>query len=138
VLVGGGVVAITANNFERLSNKTSNKWRDMIRVRPAAPGRKAPSLREWAARSGAALGDPDVEAATAACTISYEDERVPLDGVGGGAPAAEEGWVAVEDPAAGGFAIGYVWRGAEVRRGARGGGVRARAAGVGAAVLESG
>lgn len=125
---------ITANNFERLSNKTSNKWRDMIKVKPsafaagadgaaAAPpagGRRAHSLREWAARRGVALGDPDVEAATAQCTIPYDDERVPLDGVGR-EHHIEEGWVAVEDPAAGGFAIGYVWHNPQVRARARGG-----------------
>ncbi|KAI8472846.1 MAG: hypothetical protein J3K34DRAFT_197451 [Monoraphidium minutum] len=111
VLVGGGVVPITANNFERLSNKTSNKWRDMIKVKApagAGPGRRCPSLREWAAKLGVALGDPDVEEACAACTVPYDDERVPLDGVGV-EPAIEEGWVGIEDPASGGFAVGYVW-----------------------------
>ncbi|KIY96639.1 hypothetical protein MNEG_11324 [Monoraphidium neglectum] len=81
----------------------------MIKVRPAPGSPKKPaSLREWAGRLRVTLGDPDVEAATAECHISYDDERVPLDGVGR-EPAIEEGWVAVEDPASGGFAIGYVW-----------------------------
>lgn len=161
MLVGGGVVAITANNFERIAGKTSNKWRDMIKVRApgaaataaaatatapaatAAPGaaggaggggagaagggpsatatarRASPlSLREWAARRGVALADPDVEAALASARVGYEDERVPYEGVGRRAPVGE-GWVAVEEPASGGFAVGYVWR---ARNGGSGGG----------------
>lgn len=104
--------------------KTSNKWRDMIKVRNAPGfGKKSPSLREWATKHRVTLGDPDVEEAIAQCSISYEDERVPLDGVGrgqGAGGAVEEGWVAVEDPASGGFSIGYIWRNQQV--GAGGGG----------------
>lgn len=108
VMVGGGIVPLTSNNFERLAGKTSNKWRDMIKVR--CPGaKKSPSLREWASKHKVSLGDPDVEEAISHCHIPYEDERVPLYGVGG-PTAVEEGWVAVEDSAIGGFAIGYIWR----------------------------
>ncbi|GBF95543.1 hypothetical protein Rsub_08524 [Raphidocelis subcapitata] len=113
VLVAGGVVALTANNFERIAGKTSNKWRDMIKVRnaPGFAGKKAsPSLREWAAKLRVPLVDPDVEEAIAAAHIGYEDERVPFEGVGAAPPPIGEGWIAVEDPGYGGFAIGYVWR----------------------------
>jgi hypothetical protein len=92
----------------------------MIKVRaaPGFAGKKAsPSLREWAGRLKVPLVDPDVEEALAAAHIGYEDERVPLQGVGAAPPPIEEGWIAVEDPGYGGFAIGYVWRGPRVRRG---------------------
>jgi len=92
----------------------------MIKVR-SAPGfsakKSSPSLREWAAKHRLTLVDPDVEEAIAAAHISYEDERVPYAGVGPGPAPIEEGWVAVEDPAFGGFAIGYVWLSQQVRAG---------------------
>jgi hypothetical protein len=102
------------------AGKTSNKWRDMIKVR-APPGgggggkKSAPSLRDWAAKLRVPLVDPDVEAAIAAAHIPYDDERVPYEGLGPGPAPVEEGWVAVDDPAGGGFAIAYVFPGPQVR-----------------------
>lgn len=95
---------VTANNFERAAGCTSKKWRDMLRVLQVVGNKEdtPQSLREWAAEKHITLPDPDEELAIKDSIIPYEDDSVPLDGVGPWPRAPlVEGFIAVEHPTLG-------------------------------------
>jgi hypothetical protein len=129
VWVAGGNAAVTANNFERFADKSSNKWRDTLKVvgtiKAAREGKKRggaqlpaalQSVGEYAQEHGLRLVQPNEDDAAASTTIPDDDDRVPMQGAGP-APGFERAWVAVRLPGYG-FVVGHAWHTEEVRGGA--------------------